>query len=688
VRVLAIGLASALLTALTGGGQPALAAPPRPIDLHVLGGDGWHADNSFDLQWTNPPADGSPLSAVHYRIRDPLGTPVTEARLGRVTDGLAALSIPPIPGSYSAEVWLEDAAGTQGPPAAAALRFDDGRPGPVAAPQVLGWIGRTAFPLALQLGHPAGPVPVSGIRGYLVSIDRVPDGSPCSSPDGCEPGETSLAGGVGDDTVAISGLPEGTSYLHAVAVSGAGVRSSEAAHATLRVDTTDPQTSLEGIPDGWANDPVTLTAHAADAGSGMKSDGFGPLPITAIRVDGAATSSPGQSVAVTVFEDGVHAIEHFARDAAGNVNDGGHSNGVAHRPPSAALLRIDRAPPNIAFANSQDPLDPELIQAKVSDPLSGADLSHGWIELRKAGSGDAFQPLPAAPAVEGELRARWTSDAYPAGDYEFRAIGFDTAGNVSATTLRANGSPMLLSNPLKLTTALLAAFGGRTMTWHRCTREGARRRCRRETIASLAARPASRTVPYGRGLDLGGRLLAAGGVVPAGRPVEVVERFAPGTTQPPRTTTVRTDSGGYFSLHLVPGPSREIVTSFPGDAALSGSTSRSLRLRVRTGVTLRASSPVAAVGGAPLVFRGRVRASGEEIPAAGVAVQLQFSLPGAPWSEFRTVRTDGAGSFRYAYRFSDDDSRGVRFRFRGFVPSQIGWPYEPGASPPVAVLGR
>ena len=68
-------------------------------------------------------------------------------------------------------------------------------------------------------------------------------------------------------------------------------------------------------------------------------------------------------------------------------------------------------------------------------------------------------------------------------------------------------------------------------------------------------------------------------------------------------------------------------------------------------------------------------------------MQLQFRATGLPWSEFRTVRTDRRGRFRYAYRFSDDDSRGVRFRFRAFVPKQSDWPYEPGGSRPVAVLG-
>ena len=72
----------------------------------------------------------------------------------------------------------------------------------------------------------------------------------------------------------------------------------------------------------------------------------------------------------------------------------------------------------------------------------------------------------------------------------------------------------------------------------------------------------------------------------------------------------------------------------------------------------------------------------------GHPVELQFRLPGRDWSEFRTVQTDAHGRFRYAYSFSDDDSRGIRFQFRAAVPEQSGWPYESGVSRPVAVTGR
>jgi hypothetical protein len=104
-------------------------------------------------------------------------------------------------------------------------------------------------------------------------------------------------------------------------------------------------------------------------------------------------------------------------------------------------------------------------------------------------------------------------------------------------------------------------------------------------------------------------------------------------------------------------------------------------------VQMRASSPVATIGGRPIVFRGQVEAGEAAIPPDGKSVQLQFRAPGIPWTEFRTIQTDSLGRFEYAYRFTDDDSRGVPFKFRAVAPTQSDWPYEPGGSRPVAVRG-
>jgi hypothetical protein len=652
-----------ILVVLASIARPADASPPRPSGLEVVGGSSaWHPDNRFSLNWATPAPSSPGLTATLYRVRDPWGATIGESRLSWIGDGITPLIVPATPGAYSAEVWFEDAAGEQGPAATVPLRFDDVRPGPVQPAAIPDWIGRTAFPLHVRLGHPSGPPPLSGVRGYAVTIDTVPDGSPCAAADRCSDAETTLRGGVDADELAIGHLPEGTSYLHAVAVSGAGMKSGTSGRAVLRVDTADPVTELYGLPSGWTNRAVQLTASATDTDSGMQPTGQGPGPFTAIQVDGGAPSiGPGQSTGVSVVEEGVHRIAYYARDAARNVNDGAETNGIADDPPRTAVVRIDRTPPSLAFANAEDPRDPELLRVHIADQLSGPDTSHGWIGVRRAGSGDRFEPLPTAPGGAGELRGRWDSDSFPSGEYEFRATGYDAAGNVATTARRQNGAAMVLSNPLKATTTLHAGFRGHGLR---------------------------RAVPYGRRVLVGGRLLTGRSSALGGMPVRVVERFAPGAHPATRTATVTTGPNGTFAIRTDPGPSRTIEVDFDGSPTLTHSATRTLQLDVRSGVRLSASAGVATVGGAPLVFRGQLVARPDEVPAGGRPIELQFRLPGLPWAEFRTVQTDRRGHFRYAYRFSDDDSRGARFQFRAFAPAQEDWPYEPGGSRPILVQGR
>jgi hypothetical protein len=654
-------LAAVLLAALLAQVDRAGASPPPPTDLQVLDDDDWRAQNDFDLGWRNV-AGESPIAAVHYLVREPLGTVVVgPARIDWPTQRIGGISVPHTPGAYTAEVWLEDATGAEGAPAAAKLRYDPSRPALSEPLQPQGWIGRSELPYAIRLTHPGDPVPVSGIRGYAVSIDRNAEGSPCVAFDRCTDAETDLRGGVGEDALVVDELPEGTSHVHAVAVSGSGMRSAVTGHATVRVDRTDPVTTLSGLPEGWTNRAAVLEATATDSASGM-GPAAGGAPFTAIQVDdGAPLVAAGSSVAATVFESGIHTIAFYARDAAGNVDDGKSTNGHPNASPSTALLRIDRDPPSVSFTGSSDPGEPELIEARASDALSGPDPGRGRVAVRAAGSGDPFRPLPTVGAGD-TLRAHWSSDEYPEGEYEFRATAYDAAGNASSTTRRLNGSQMILPNPLKARALLSAGFGGGT--------------------AGI-----SLFVPHGRTALFGGRLVATSDAPLAGRPVRIVELFNRGAADAVRTTVIATGGDGRFRLRLHPGPSRAVFAIFAGTPKVTGAASSPLRLGVRSGVVLRASAPLARVGGRPLCFRGGVAAAAGEVPPGGVSVQLQFRAQGLDWAEFRTTKTDRRGRFRYCYRFSDDDSRGVRFQFRAFVPAQSDWPYEPWGSRPVAVRG-
>ena len=629
-------------------------------DLRVGGGEEtWHPESAFRLYWEQVPAPPVEPGAVVYRLYDqagnPLGAPVRNTEAAQTINWLA---VPPVPGTYTVEVWLEDGNGRAGPPVTAKLRFDDAAPSPPAPQAPAGWIAGNETAV-LEIGHPPSPLPISGIRGYAVSIDRGGGSLPCARADRCSLEETDLAGGIDDDSIALGTLPEGTTVARVVAVSGAGVPS-EVATAVFRADAAHPRVSLLGLPDGWSDGPLRLTAVAVDELSGMAA--AGPTgPFTAIAVDGGGFSlAAGDTVSTVVAGSGVHSVAFYARDAAGNVADGAPGLPL----PRTAAVRIDEEPPRVAFAAAQDPAEPERIEATVADRLSGPSPERGSIALRLAGTGSRFQELRTTVAA-GRLVARWDSDAYPPGRYEFLATGYDLAGNAAGGTERERGGRMVLVNPLKTPVSLESGFDA----------EGAH------------LQPV-RSVPYGRGVRFGGRLRTPWGASVAGVEVVVTETFAPGSVPLRRTSLARTQADGTFSVYLAPGPSREVSAAFAGNRVLTKAVSGSSRLGVRASVRLRASAATAEVGGAPIVFSGRIARAGAEGADRKLPVELQFRYRGAGWKEFRTVAADSRGRFRYAYRFSDDDSRGVRFRFRAVVPGQRGWPYEAAASRPVLVTGR
>jgi hypothetical protein len=643
VRRLRAALAAvAVLAAMTAGATAgAAAAPARIVGLHVEGGEGWHWQEQFLLGWD---FDTDGTAAIHYRVRAADGTVVAEERLPGAIRTVDDVRLDH-DGVYLAEVWAEDAFGSAGLPAAARLRLDRVRPGATTPLLPQGWIAGSQA-VHIGLTHPGGAPPPSGIRGYAVSIDTDPNSSPCAA-EFCAEGEIDLRGGAGDDTLVVPSLPEGRLYVHAVAVSGAGLRSGQVGTAIALVDATPPRVGFEGVPGGWVRGPVAVRAVASDARAGMAA-GDAAGAFTAIAVDGGPpTVSRGATSATVVSGDGVHRLTASARDAVGN--GGGE-------PSATATVRIDTEPPRVAFADRPDPDDRDRIEATVSDGGSGA-AAQGWIGFRPAGSRQRFEPLPTAAAA-GRLTARWDPTAHRPGTYELQAVGSDLAGNSAAGNRRANGSRMLIVNPERAETRIEARIVEDAME------------------------------PGGSGRSLRGRLRSANRLPLPGREVEVTETYARGAVLPPRTTTVRTGPDGDFTLRLAPGPSRRLQLAFAGDRSFAPAPPAAVPLEVPTRVRFTASSRRARVGGRPVVFRGRVATPGAALPRGGLAVTLEFRLRGTKWSEFRTVASDSHGGFRYPYAFADDDSRGVRFQFRAVVAEQEGWPYAAGASRAIAVTGR
>jgi hypothetical protein len=655
------GLFAAVLAVLCALAPGALAHAPllEMTNVRVSGGeDTWHASPSFRLDWTQEPGPPAVASAVVHQLYDPQGHPVGGPVHDAEEEGtLESISVPQIPGAYTAEVWLENLDGEPGPPVTVTLRFDDTAPAAAAPQAPAGWVDG-GKPVTIEIDHPTVPLPLSGIRGYAVSVDRGDLAPPCAAIAWCSPAETDLSGGIEGDSLSLGVLPEGVNLVRVVAVSGSGVPS-PIESAEVRVDATPPLTTLEDPPTGWSDKPLRVTAVATDALSGMDPSQGGD-PFTAIAVDGnLAICTSGDRTSAWVSGSGIHQLSFYGQDAAGNVADG-----QAGAPaPKQATVKIDEELPTVAFATSQDPAEPERIEATVTDPLSGPSGQHGSIAVRPLGSGARFEELPTR-VEPGRLVARWDSDSYPPGNYEFRATGYDLAGNTASGTQRGDGAKMVLPSPLKTPITITAGFGAKPQAWR-----------------------AKKRVPYGRGVRYSGQLQMAAGASVSGAEMTVTETFAAGSELARRATVVRTKADGTFSLRLAPGPSRQVSASFAGSRTLTRATGSNAGLAVRGAVRFHVSSAVAQVGRAPVVFSGRVAHLGAKAPR-GKTVDLQFRYPGASWSEFRTVTTDASGHFRYAYRFSDDDSRGVRFQFRAVVPAQEGWPYDSGASRPVIVTGR
>ncbi|MGH2938273.1 MAG: hypothetical protein ACREJT_05475, partial [Myxococcota bacterium] len=272
--------ALATVLALLAAALPTPAAASDGINLtglHVYGGNVWHSENQFHLEWDpNPPTEAP--SEVRYELLGAGGWILPGFPQVTVEAGLgsATISVPPIPGVYLFELWVHktnEAATPNGPGSVVPLYFDDAR-APAVSVSAPAWVA-AGSPVPIRVAPPTAALPVSGIQGYAVSIDGTAGASPCARADRCASAEVDLPVGNTVGTISLPAPPEGVSYVHAVAVSGSGMDSARAATLAIGVDGTPPQVRLEGAPAGWAPGPVKVTAVASDPLSGMAAVGPG-----------------------------------------------------------------------------------------------------------------------------------------------------------------------------------------------------------------------------------------------------------------------------------------------------------------------------------------------------------------------------------------------------------------------------
>ncbi len=643
---------------LLAGADAARAAPPgAPAGLQVIGGSEWRTGSEFTITWNDPSERGAGIRWMRYELLEqPGGTFAGEGSVF-VPGGpnLTTIAVPRS-GAFRLDVSLEDGSGQSGPVSSVMLRRDDLRPGNVTLAAPDGWISEEEFPYRQNMeARSRGP---SGLSGFALTIADRDDIRPCPS-GSCVPSQVTVAGDSERATLGIAGLAEGVHWISAVAVSGAGLASAAPVRERLRVDRTPPITRLSGVPEGWTNEPVSLEAVASDAASGMGArpgtdDGE---PVTVIQAEGQdARVSTGPSATLRVSTEGVTRVRYWARDLAGNVNDGGlRANGTVRDLPGEATIRIDRRAPVVEIDPARDPGDPERLIARVTDTGSGA--ATGEFSYRRIPGG---HPVPLPTILEGsELGARIPSDGLPAGRYEIRATATDRAGNRGNSIDVA--SPTVLELPLKAEAKLTLGVRGR------------------------AGRPSRAPNGERRVVIVAGRITGADGRPMPGAPITIEQTFDRGAARRNIRKAVRADVSGRFAARIADGPSRTVTAHYGGDPANRAAASGGVRLIARDRVTFRAN-PALLLNGGTAVMSGRVRGRGAAQPAGGKLVAIQYFDPSRDrWRPVEVIRGDRRGRFSYRYRFRTI-SYAQKILFRAVSLPESGWPFRTTASNRRAVV--
>jgi hypothetical protein len=434
-------------------------------------------------------------------------------------------------------------------------------------------------------------------------------------------------------------------------------------HVHLQLADASPPTAAASntlVAPGWRAGSQTLIVHGTDyLGSGVRgfevtANGAPVAPSQAFNcpglIPGTAFASIMQpcksdlqreatlSTKAAPFHDGANTLAACVFDYAGQ--------GAPNRTCDTRTVMIDNSPPRGAFQDAQDPDDPDLIAAPVSDPYSG--VASGQISYRPVGT-TVWQPL-ATQLNGGELQARVDSQYKSPGRYEFEVQATDRVGNGVTTAKREDGTDEVLEFPLKAQTEVDAFL------------PGGRRKL---------------SVRYGTSERIHGRLVTRDGQPVAGQPVVVTEYFGIGALISERVRTVMTGLRGRWHSKIPAGPSRSITVAYTGSSKYGDSAERGLHYAVRSKATLRTSRRRVR-GGHRIAFRGRVAHFAARIPDGGKVIELQVRDRAARggWNTIgQAFGTNQRGRYRVHYRFANFYSHRVTYRFRVKVTREEGWPY-------------
>ena len=187
------------------------------------------------------------------------------------------------------------------------------------------------------------------------------------------------------------------------------------------------------------------------------------------------------------------------------------------------------------------------------------------------------------------------------------------------------------------------------------------------SAAFKGASKATLTVPYGGRVVVRGRLTHGAQPVPAGTPIDVLERLdRPAAREVPAARTTTKADGSYTVVLATRRPSRTVRVAYRPVGA-GQVVSRSLRLRVRAASRLRAS-----LRGRVIRFSGSVLST--PVPRGGKRILMEGAAAGSAWTVFRILRTDSKGRFEGAYLLRVRRP-GVVLKVRAAVPRERGYGY-------------
>lgn len=425
----------------------------------------------------------------------------------------------------------------------------------------------------------------------------------------------------------------------------------------LLADNSDPTIGGVGgslLDGGWRRGTQTLSAAAADIGAGVSvlrgavngsvvagagscnTGGLGfPYTGPIVPCSSSASFSQPLDTATAPFHNGANEVRVSAGDYPGNSS-----------PPITRTVKVDNATPLVAFSNQQDPGSPETIRAGVADQHSG--VASATISMRPAGTQE-WTALETK-LVEGEARAQVDSLSLPPGEYEFRAVVGDVAGNVSETTMRANGDPMKLAFPLRDAVELHAHLN----------RGGSK----------------AQVVRYGTGAKAKGLLLDPAGDPIEGQQVTIVENFGAGALLRERVTQATTDERGKWRSKVPAGPSRDVRVTYGGSSRYAPAAKGVGTFLVRSRASFQTSRE-SLPEGQTLKFTGRVGHFGARIPSGGKLIELQVRVRSGRWDTVgEAFRTNERGFYHRRYRFGHQYASDAQFKFRVKVRREARWPYK------------